>query len=41
MEAESPERLREWTGQWSDLANFEVIPVISSEAAKQKVFSTG
>jgi Protein of unknown function (DUF3303) len=41
MEAESPEQLLEWTGKWSDLADFEVIPVISSEAAKQKVFSTG
>ena len=34
MEADSEERLREWTRQWEDLTDFEVVPVrTSAEAA--------
>ena len=38
MESKSPEKLREWMDQWKDLVDFEVIPVISSAQAKEKVF---
>ena len=35
MEAENEARLREWTKNWDDLTDFEVIPVrISAEAAE-------
>jgi len=40
METSSVEKLHEWIKNWNDLADFEVVPVISSAAAKQKVFST-
>jgi len=34
MEAESEERLREWTRHWDDLTEFEIVPVrTSAEAA--------
>jgi len=34
MEAESEARLREWTVNWDDLADFEIVPVrTSAEAA--------
>jgi hypothetical protein len=33
METEEPELLDEWIAQWSDLAEFEVIPVIGSVEA--------
>jgi hypothetical protein len=34
MEAESEARLREWTVNWDDLTDFEIIPVrTSAEAA--------
>ncbi|MDX1939320.1 MAG: DUF3303 family protein [Saprospiraceae bacterium] len=39
MESESLEKLQEWINNWSDLAAFEIIPVISSAQAKAKVFS--
>ena len=33
-EAESADRLREWTGNWDDLVEFEIVPVqTSAEAA--------
>ena len=38
MESDSIESIHQWIGQWSDLADFEVIPVISSAAAKQKLW---
>jgi len=38
MESESLEALEEWTDRWKDFADFEIIPVISSAEAKQKVF---
>jgi hypothetical protein len=37
MEAEHREALDAWIGRWSDLADFEVIPVITSDAAAQRV----
>lgn len=34
MEAESEEKLREWTVHWEDLVDFEIVPVrTSAEAA--------
>lgn len=39
MESESLENLLEWVGNWSDYADFEIIPVINSAEAKAKVFS--
>jgi hypothetical protein len=40
MESDSEEGIHEWIREWNDLADFEVIPVISSAAAKAKVFAT-
>ncbi len=39
MEAQHPALIDEWISQWDDLADFEVIPIISSAAAKAKVLS--
>jgi hypothetical protein len=34
METDDPSLFQEWTASWSDLADFEIVPVIgSSEAA--------
>ncbi len=36
MECDDPDRLHEWIARWSDLMEFEVVPVIaSSEASRQ------
>jgi hypothetical protein len=37
MEANSLEDLNLWIANWDDLADFEVIPVISSDEARAKV----
>jgi hypothetical protein len=37
MESDSAEKLQQWIEQWKDLADFEVIPVISSAEAKEKI----
>ena len=39
MESPSIELLMEWIKQWEDLAEFEIIPVISSAQAKKIVLS--
>jgi hypothetical protein len=39
MEAESPEALQLWVDKWKDLVDFEIIPVISSAEAREKVFT--
>ena len=39
MEGESKEKLLEWVSHWQDLADFEIIPVISSAQAKEKALS--
>jgi len=39
MEAASLEKISEWTRLWEDLAVFEVIPVISSAEARDKVLN--
>ena len=33
MECEDPSLFREWTAQWEDLMEFEIIPVITSKEA--------
>jgi uncharacterized protein DUF3303 len=38
MEADSREKLQAWINSWQDLVDFEVIPVISSADARDKVF---
>lgn len=35
MESESFEKLQEWIDNWKDLVEFEVVPVINSEKAKE------
>lgn len=37
MESESPEKINTWVHKWNDLADFEIIPVINSAQAKEKV----
>ncbi len=39
MESDSEEKLVDWIGKWKDLADFEIIPVLTSDQAKEKVFS--
>ncbi|MEP7254530.1 MAG: DUF3303 family protein [Ferruginibacter sp.] len=40
MESPSAEKIQEWISNWNDLADFEVIPVITSAEAKEKVFTS-
>ena len=37
MESETEDKLMEWINNWKDLTDFEVIKVISSAEAKEKV----
>jgi len=37
MEADASEKLQLWTDNWKDLVDFEIIPVISSAMAREKV----
>ena len=39
MESPSVEKLQEWISHWNDLVDFEIIPVISSAEAREKVFA--
>jgi hypothetical protein len=39
MESDSEGKIHEWISNWNDLADFEIIPVITSAQAKEKVFS--
>jgi hypothetical protein len=39
MESGNEEKIYEWISHWNDLADFEVIPVISSAEAKSRVFA--
>ena len=40
MESRTKELLNNWIERWKDLADFEVIPVISSAEAKKKVLQS-
>jgi hypothetical protein len=37
MESDTEEKIYEWIQHWIDLADFKVIPVITSAQAKEKV----
>lgn len=37
METEDPGLLEEWIANWSDLADFEILPVIGSAEAAERV----
>jgi hypothetical protein len=39
MEADAEEKIQEWIRHWDDLADFEIIPVMSSAEARKKVFA--
>jgi hypothetical protein len=39
MEAEERKHLDEWVGNWNDLVEFEVYPVISSKDAAERISS--
>ncbi|MBS1512088.1 MAG: DUF3303 family protein [Bacteroidetes bacterium] len=39
METEDLSALKEWINKWNDLADFEIVPVISSAEAKEKVMT--
>ena len=39
VETDTIDKIHEWIGHWDDLADFEIIPVISSAVAKAKVLS--
>jgi Protein of unknown function (DUF3303) len=40
MEADEPGALDQWTARWSDLVEFEVVPVITSGEATARVLGT-
>ncbi len=37
MESDSLEKLQEWVGHWNDLADFQIIPVLTSAEAKERI----
>jgi hypothetical protein len=37
METETPGLFDEWIAEWSDLVEFEVVPVVSSDVAARRV----
>ena len=37
METDDPKLLDEWIGRWADLADFEVVPVVTSAEAAARV----
>jgi hypothetical protein len=39
MESESLAALHEWIANWNDLADFQIIPIISSDEARLKVLN--
>jgi hypothetical protein len=39
MESDSIEGMQQWISNWNDIVDFEIIPVISSAEAKEKIFS--
>jgi len=40
METQDPDLLRQWISAWSDLVDFEVVPVITSSEAAARVLGT-
>ena len=41
METDDPSLFDEWTARWSDLAEFEVVPVLGSAEASARVVGSG
>ena len=41
MECEDPRLLEEWTSRWSDLVEFEILPVVTSTEAADAVLARG
>jgi hypothetical protein len=39
MSCDSPELFQEWISHWQDLADFEIVPVMTSKEAREKVNS--
>ena len=39
MESDDPSKLSEWIKNWNDLADFEIIPVLTSAQAKEKTLN--
>ena len=39
MESDTAEKIHRWIENWIEFAEFEVIPVITSAAAREKIFS--
>lgn len=39
MESNSLEKLKDWVHCWNDLADFEIVPLITSAQAKAKVLA--
>jgi hypothetical protein len=39
METDDPKFFAEWTANWNDLADFEIVPVITSKEARDKFFA--
>ena len=39
MECEDPRLLEEWTSRWSDLVEFEILPVVTSAEAADAVLA--
>ena len=37
MECEDRQLLEQWTARWSDLVDFEIVPVITSAAAVERI----
>jgi len=41
METDDRRLLDQWTARWSDLVDFEIVPVITSAEAASRVISSG
>lgn len=41
MEADDPAKFDEWTRNWDDLVEFEIVPVMTSAEAKSKSEAAG
>ncbi|WP_234571801.1 DUF3303 domain-containing protein [Rhodohalobacter sp. 614A] len=39
METDSEEKIHQWISNWDDVMEFKIVPVISSEEAKNKALS--
>jgi Protein of unknown function (DUF3303) len=40
METDDPGTFDEWTARWSDLADFEIVPVLSSAEARERTLGS-